>query len=150
MWQAKAARHSSVTFADIRHTQWRLRASRCEALDVMMTLRLIAPWASFDQRIRGLQAALQVLGDAGLDALIAESAFHQLMRANAQGVFDDHSPAMVRAAVVWRRALEAAAQHCKGAQLVDARAEDGIAVAHPPGQGTSDVLDHCEDATPST
>jgi hypothetical protein len=81
-----------------------------------MTLRLIAPWACYEQRIPGLQAALRIFCDAGLSAEAAETAFRQFAERHEvdSAVV---SPAMTRAAVVWRRASDAAQVYCAGGVL---------------------------------
>lgn len=85
-----------------------------------MTLRMIAPAAAYEQRIRGLQAAMEVFEEAGLPATSAESAFHRLAPQGPGKELYEASPALVRAAAVWRRATEAAQRHCAGGILTDA------------------------------
>lgn len=103
-----------------------------------MRLHLFAPAASADERSNAVRAARSVLDQAGLAAEVAESAFIQLQLEAAARSTGETSPAMVRAAAVWRKAAAAAQAQCASGVLVasglpQAPAEDPV----PPFQPVS-------------
>lgn len=81
-----------------------------------MKLRLVAPGTTPEERAKGEQAATQVFSTAGIDAYTALQAFLELDRLQlAQAQNEAPSPAMARAAFIWRLAKNAAVGACYGA-----------------------------------
>ena len=73
-----------------------------------MALRWIANEAPISQRTLGLRAAQQVFDTAGLDPLAAQLAYRQWVSDAQDEQAPLPSPAMLRAASVWKRAHDVA------------------------------------------
>jgi hypothetical protein len=82
-----------------------------------MKLDLFAPYATLEQRLKGLQAALAVFAAAGLSPLAASTAYFDVgEEASAP------SSAQVRAARIWSTASDSALKACYSAAPVPAMA----------------------------
>ncbi|GHC98447.1 hypothetical protein GCM10007320_54160 [Pseudorhodoferax aquiterrae] len=73
-----------------------------------MALRWIANEAPISQRTLGLRPAQQVFDTAGLDPVAAQLAYRQWVSDAQDEQAPQPSPAMLRAASVWKRAHEVA------------------------------------------
>lgn len=80
----------------------------------MTSLQVVAPGTTSEQRMNGAAAALAVLNSSGVEAAAAFTAYRQMEDVTRQELEMEVPPAMVRASVIWGRAVQAAVLACYG------------------------------------
>ncbi len=80
----------------------------------MTGLQVVVSGATTEQRASGAKAAQAVLDVAGIDSAAAFAAYRQMEELALRNLERELPPAMVRASVIWGRAVQAALLACGG------------------------------------